>query len=205
MELKKKSFYLIGLGVFVLLLAGLWACSSGGENTTSSGGTGTSGASGTLTVNLTDTPFRDAKAVLVTFSEVQAHHSSSGWVTVPFAEGNSSRTCDLKKLVGSQNVLGTGPLPSGHYTQIRLVVTQSTLYFDNPAAGPACASSITAPAGLNAPLEIPSGEIKLNREFDLAAGGTGKILLDFDGDQSIHQTGNDRYMMNPVISIVSVQ
>jgi hypothetical protein len=205
----KKYFYLIWPGFFLLILAGLGACSSGGGTTTSSGGSGgsgPSGGSGTLTVNLTDSPFSDARAVLVTFSEVQVHHSGSGWVTVPFSGGNSSRTCDLMKLVGAQDVLGTGSLPAGHYTQIRLVVTQSTLYLTNETSGPACASSIPAPAGDNAPLEISSGEIKLNQEFDLAAGGTGSnILLDFDGDTSINKTGSGSYRMNPVISIVRVQ
>lgn len=213
---KKKCADLVWLGLFVFLLAGLMACSSGGGSSggiTSSGGSGLSansggnngGSSGTLSVNLTDAPFSDAKAVLVTFSGVQVHHSGRSWVTVPFAEGNASRTCDLKKLVGAQNVLGTGPLPSGHYTMIRLVVTQSALYFDNSAAGQACAPAIAPPFGQNAPLEISSGEIKLNREFDLGAGGTVNILLDFDGDQSIRKTGNDLYRMNPVISVVSVR
>ena len=210
MALKKYS-HLLGLGILVLSLSGLSACSGGGGSTTSSGGggtaeaTGTSGASGTLTINLTDSPFIDAKAVLVTFSEVQVYHTTNGWITVPFTTG-TSRTCDLKKLVGGANdVLGTGSLPAGHYTQIRLVVTQSTLYFDNPAGGSSCGSFINGPLGTNSPLEISSGEIKLNREFDLAAGGAKTILLDLDGDQSIHQTGNGRYLMNPVISIVSVQ
>jgi hypothetical protein len=206
----KKFFYLIRLGILALALAGLWACSSGG-GTTSAGGTGTpggpgtGGSNGTLTVNLTDSPFSDAKAVLVTFSEVQVHHSGSGWVTVPFTTG-TSRTCDLKNLLGgAQDVLGTGSLPAGHYTQIRLVVDQSTLYFDNPSGGPACASYMLPPLGRNAPLEISSGEIRLNREFDLATAGAGNILLDFDGDKSIQKNGNDRYRMNPVISVVSVQ
>lgn len=207
----KKSFYLIGIGILILSLSGLWGCSVGGGGTTSSGGsvtgggTGTSGASGTLTVSLTDSPFNDAKAVLVTFSEVQVHHTTNGWVNVPFTSG-TSRTCDLMKLVGGANdVLGTGSLPAGHYTQIRLVVTQSALYFDNPAGGSSCGSFIAAPLGTNAPLEMSSGEIKLNREFDLAAGGVKSILLDLDGEHSIHKTGSDRYLMNPVISIVSVQ
>jgi hypothetical protein len=30
------------------------------------------------------------------------------------------------------------------------------------------------------------------------------MLLDFDGNQSIHLTGNGRYMMSPVISVLSV-
>ena len=147
--------------MLVLSLSGLCACSSGGGNTTSSGGggtagaPGTNGANGTLTINLTDSPFNDAKAVLVTFSEVQVHHTSNGWITVPFTTG-PSRTCDLKKLVGGANdVLGTGSLPAGHYTQIRLVVTQSNLYFDNPADGSSCGSFIAAPMGT----ECPSGNI----------------------------------------------
>jgi hypothetical protein len=31
------------------------------------------------------------------------------------------------------------------------------------------------------------------------------MLIDFDGDRSIRETGNGRYMMSPVITVVSVQ
>ncbi|MCG6535262.1 MAG: DUF4382 domain-containing protein [Syntrophales bacterium LBB04] len=94
---------------------------------------------------------------------------------------------------------------SGEALEPRLVVTQSSLYFDNQAPGSACDSIIPPPMGQNASMEIPSGEIKLNREFDVTAGRPTTILLDFDGNRSINQTRNNRYMMNPVISIVSVQ
>jgi len=166
-----------------------------------------------LTVMLKDSPFSDAKSLLVTFSEVEVHASGGDWVTVPFAGGASSRTCDLKKLETAQDVLGVGPLPAGHYTQLRLVVSSATIYFDNASAGPACAPSIAAPAGANAPVDIPSGELKLNREFDLASAGGTTMLLDFDGDQSVKLTGSGngngrgnsgKYMMTPVIGIVSV-
>ena len=195
--------------ILLLLYTILVGCSGsgggGGSNSTTAGAGGSGGGSdGTLTINLTDTPFGEAQAVLVTFNEVQVHRSGSGWVTLPFAGSASSRTCDLKKLVGAQNVLGTGQLPSGHYTMIRLVVSGSTLYFNNPSSGSACSSSIFPPSGQNAPLEIPSGEIKLSREFDVGTGGLTAILLDFDGDRSIRETGNGRYMMNPVISVVAV-
>jgi len=211
-KMKIRTVWILMLSFIILV-----GCSSGGggggSNSTNVGGGGTAsnppspgggGTDGTLTINLTDTPFGDAQAVLVTFNEVQVHRSGSGWVTLPFAGSASSRTCDLKKLVGAQNVLGTGQLPSGHYTMIRLVVSGSTLYFNKPSSGSACSSSISPPSGQNAPLEIPSGEIKLNREFDIGTGGLTTILLDFDGDRSIRETGNGRYMMNPVISVVSV-
>ena len=203
--------------VVTLLMTG--ACGSSSSPTTAPttadgpagsvpGPTGTS----SLTVMLTDSPFSDAKALLVTFSEVNVHSSGGGWVTVPFAGGASSRTCDLKKLETAQDILGVGPLPAGHYTQLRLVVSSAAIYLQNASSGPACAPAIAAPAGTNAPVDIPSGELKLNREFDLASSGGTTILLDFDGDRSVKLTGNDnghgngggKYMMTPVIEIVSV-
>jgi len=153
---------------------------------------------------LKDSPFSDAKALLVTFSEVNVHASGGGWITVPFAGGVSSRTCDLKKLQTAQDILGVGTLAAGHYTQLRLVVSSATIYLQNASSGPACAPSIAAPSGTNAPVDIPSGEVKLNREFDLTSRGGTMILLDFDGDSSVRLTGNRRYMMTPVIGIVSV-
>jgi len=163
-----------------------------------------SGNSATFNLRLTDSPFSDARAVLVTFSEVTAHRTDSDWTTLPFAGAATSRTCDLKKLEGAEDVLGTGALPAGSYTQVRLVVQSAKLYFDNPAAGPACAPAITAPAGAMADLRIPSGEVKLNRGFTLAADKTTTMVIDFDGDKSIHQTGNGTYMMSPVIGITRV-
>jgi hypothetical protein len=168
------------------------------------GGSPTSpGAMGTLNVSIKDSPFSDAKALLVSFSVVSAHLSGGDFITLPFADGAASRTCDLKKLVSATDVLGAGMLPVGHYTEIRLVVSSATLYFDNPSSGAACAASIATPAGTSAPVTIPSGEVKLNNQFDLTANVGANILLDFDGDQSVKLSGGT-YMMTPVISVVSV-
>lgn len=213
--------------IMVFLAGGLYACSgdnaappspsSGGAQNSSNGGGSTS--NGSLTIRLTDSPFSDAKSLLVTFSEVSVHRANPGeWVTLPFTSG-SSRTCDLKKLQGATDLLGVGQLAAGKYTQIRLTVTKAEIFFDNAASGGACASQIAAPAGATAAVEIPSGEVKLNNEFTLTSAGT-TITLDFDGDRSVRQTGSGnsngngngssnasrtRYMMNPVIRVVSVQ
>lgn len=170
-------------------------------------GTGPSGSSGTMRMMLTDSPFSDAKSLLVTFSEVDAHKSDtaeSSWTKLPFVTG-TTRTCDLKKLESAQDILGTGPLATGHYTQVRLVVTSAVIYFDNAVAGDACAPAVTPPAGRSATVTIPSGEVKLNRAFDISADGTTTMLLDFDGDRSVRETGNGQYSMTPVITVVSVQ
>ena len=187
-----------------------------------SGGSGVQTATGTLAIHLTDSPFSDAKALLVTFNAVSVHRADGdSWQTINFTSGGQ-RTCDLKKLNGPVDVLGVGSLPAGKYTQVRLVVASANIYFDAPSSGSACASSIAPPAGASAAVDIPSGEVKLNHEFTLTTAGS-TMLLDFDGDQSIRQTGsgngngngngngqgnsgsNTKYMMSPVIRVVSVQ
>ncbi|HTI38907.1 MAG TPA: DUF4382 domain-containing protein [Vicinamibacterales bacterium] len=214
-----------------LLSAGILACGGSGPaspdgsttGASSSGGTSGGGSGGTsnpspssasLSVRITDSPFSDAKAVLVTFSSVSVHLADGdSWQTIPFTSG-SSRTCDLKKLQGPTDVLGVGSLASGHYTQIRLVVSAASIYFDNASSGGACAGSIAAPAGKNASVTIPSGEVKLNHEFTVS-GSAMTMVLDFDGDHSIKATGggngngngnsSTKYMMTPVIRVASVQ
>jgi hypothetical protein len=183
----------------ILAVTGAAAC--GGDSITSPSG------SGRLSVMIKDSPYSDAKALLVTFSEVTAHREGEGGFTkLPFGETTAtSRTCDLKKLVDRQDVLGVGALPEGHYTQVRVVVSSATLYFDNPSDGPACAASIPAPIGSSAAVDVPSGEVRLNREFDVAEGGVTTMLIDFDGERSVTETGNGRFRMTPVIGVVSVQ
>jgi hypothetical protein len=159
-----------------------------------------------VTVMLKDSPFGDAKALFVTFSTVSVHLSGGDFMTVPFSGGATTRTCDLKKLASAQDVLGTGALAAGHYTQIRVQVASATIYFDNASSGAtACAASLSAPAGRSAAVTIPSGEVILNREFDVTSTAVTTITLDFDGDQSVKDTGNGTFLMTPVISVVSVQ
>lgn len=183
----------------IFAAVGFTAC--GDDSVTSPSG------NGRLSLMIKDTPYSDAKALLVTFSEVTAHRDGEGGFTkLPFGDTTAtSRTCDLKKLVDRQDLLGVGPLPGGHYTMVRLVVSRATLYFDNASEGPACSNAITPPAGRSANLEIPSGEVKLNRPFDLGEGATITMLIDFDGDRSVTETGNGRFRMTPVIGVVSVQ
>jgi len=171
------------------------------------GGSSSPSGTGSLNVMLKDSPFSDAKALLVTFSDVSVHRddqADESWTKIPFASGATSRTCDLKKLEAAQDVLGVGTLPAGHYTQVRLTVTSVGLYFDNAAGGAACGDSIPAPAGAGGSVDVPSGVVKLNRDFTVPAGGSTTMVLDFDGDKSMHETGNGRYMMSPVIAVAGV-
>ena len=138
--------------------------------------------SGNLRVMITDTPFADATALHVTFSEVKAHRADGegGWLTVPFS-GNPAavtRTCNLKKLEGPFDILGAASLDAGEYSQLRLVVESATIYFGGTATGEvACLTTLAAPAAgptpvTSQPLEIPSGEVKLIHPFALTTNGT---------------------------------
>jgi len=156
---------------------------------------------------LKDSPFHDASAVLVTFNEVSVHQDTDADFTpLTFAANATSRTCDLLRLQkdSAQDVLGIATLDAGHYTQVRLHVAGASLYVGAPSTGDACGPGLILPTGTPNPLTIPSGEVKLNREFDVPEGGATTLSLDFDGDHSIIQTGNDSYMMKPVIAIVGV-
>jgi len=183
---------------FVLALTAGIATSACGS------GTGPSG-SGTLRMALKDSPFTDAKALLVTVSQVEVHKSDTpdgAWITIV-----GEKTCDIKRLATAQAALGSQPLDSGHYTQVRLVVRRAVIDFENETTGDPCA--VPAPPEVlpsnQANVTIPSGEVKLIRGFDVPEGETKTMLLDFDGDKSVHQLGTGQYSMSPVVSVVSVQ
>ncbi len=167
--------------------------------------------SGTLRFYLKDAPV-DAKAVLVTFTEVAVHLSDGdAWRTLTL-KGGPSLTCDLIQLsdpAAKSEIAFNEAIPSGHYTQIRLAVASAKLYEDGtPTPAVPCDPALTVTGftdGMQHDVNVPSDTIKLNQPFDLAAGQTLNITLDFDAAKSIHETGNGKYMMQPVISVVSVQ
>jgi hypothetical protein len=218
--------------VTLVVAAGAMACGGPGDTPAGptqtaspgdSGGTGGSGGtgpgetpagSGRLTVRMKDSPFSDAKAVLVTFKDLGVHRAEGGWETIAFP-GGGTLTCDLKQLQDATDIIGIDTLPAGHYTQIRLTVDSAFLYFENAAASGPCDANIAPPDENGWALKIPSGVVKLNRQFTVPDGGATSILLDFDGDKSIKQTGGSNgtgggvakggYTMNPVIHVVSVE
>jgi hypothetical protein len=172
------------------------------------GGGGTSVAPSTpatLNIMLKDAPFDDAKAVFVTFAEISVRANNGDFTTVPFANNISARTCDLKQLRSASDLLGSGTLTTGHYTQIRLVVASATLFFDNAAGGPPCGAVLPMPPGRNASASLLSGEVRLNQEFDISTSKATTIVVDFDGGRSLIVSGSGAYMLQPVMSVVSVQ
>ncbi len=143
-------------------------------------------AGGILSVRLTDSPYEAAGAVLVTIPEISVHRSGDGWVTV----SDDELVCDLKQLEnGTDTSVGEVELTAGHYTQIRLIVLAAALY-QNPAVDGTDPCDAIPSDDLFVPMNVPSGTIRLTRQFTVAADGLTTISLDFDGDRSIRQIGN---------------
>jgi hypothetical protein len=156
---------------------------------------------GTLSVALTDAPACGFDAVNVTVNKVRVNKSATaadtdaGWVDVTLSPARKINLLTLTN--GVLDTLGQASLDAGHYTQIRLVL-------DANASGSA---NTVLPTGSKSelPLDTPSAAqsgIKLNGEFDVAAGQRSDIVIDFDACKSVLSKGNGSYSLKPVLKMV---
>jgi hypothetical protein len=181
--LKLSAWIILSLSILMFT-----ACSGGVSD----------GSSGTVSMNITDAkPVLPAGAenLWITFEEVLVHKAGSGWISLPLAE--TSYTIDLLQFYDGNTTELVPPvsLESGKYTQIRIVVSEATIRFDN--------GSTTDKA-----VEIPSENLKTDKNFtfDVVGGGAVDITVDFDLSQSIVVTddgsGTLSYKLKPVLHIV---
>ncbi|MEP7027044.1 MAG: DUF4382 domain-containing protein [Candidatus Eisenbacteria bacterium] len=153
---------------------------------------------GTMNVRMTDAPGAFDHVNLVV-TQVSAHlagaaaadsdsaGSNSGWITL----SSEAVTYDLLTLQNGVFVtIGTGRIPAGHYTQIRLKLgAGSTVVVD----------------GVTYPLTVPSGlqtGLKLVGSFDVPANGLLDVALDFDAARSVIQNGAGLYHLKPTVRVM---
>jgi hypothetical protein len=177
----KKLFLLITVAAFSCMMF------SGCSETTKSG------PEGDIKIYLTDKP-ADFDAVNIVVSEVSVHMSGddsvAGWTVIC----DSIQQFDLLELRnGAMALFADHGLQPGHYTQIRLKVTDG------------CSVMVD---GSQYDLEIPSGYqsgIKINHSFWIEENEIYELLLDFDAKKSIIEKGNGEYQLKPVIRAIAVQ
>lgn len=176
-------------------VAALAACGGGGG--------GESGSTGTLRLALTDAPSCGFDAVHVTVQKVRVHQSSTagdndaGWSEIVL---NPARRVDLLSLTnGVLMELGQIPLPTGKYTQMRLVLA------DNNTSQP-LANAVSPTGASEVALKTPSGQqsgVKTNINIDIAENKMADFVLDFDACKSVVQAGaSGQYLLKPVVSVI---
>ncbi len=175
----------------------LAACGGGGGIS----GTGAS-TNGTLRISLTDAPACGYDQVNVTVQKIRVHQSASagdndsGWSEIVLAQ---PRKIDLNTLTnGVLTELGEATLPSGRYTQLRLVLAENT------AATPR-ANSVVPTGGTETALDSPSAlqsGLKLNVNIDVTPEQRADFVIDFDACKSVVRRGNSgQYNLKPVLTV----
>lgn len=164
----------------ILFMAALFiaACSKNNDNTS---------GNSRLSVYLTDDP-ASYDAVLIDIQDVEVNtttDSTSGWQSLHILRPG---VYDLLKFRnGIDTLLASVDIPAGKISQIRLLLGTNNSVVIN---------------GASYPLKTPSGQqsgLKLNVQAQLVAGIEYKLWLDFDARRSIVVTGNNNYILKPVI------
>ena len=144
---------------------------------------------GTLILQITDDPSDlNITSAIVTLSSVEVHlgaggnNSSSGWYTIV----EEQKSYDLVAIRDVKEFLGSENLSSGIYTQIRLHIDEARAIIN----------------GTEYNLSIPSSNIKLVSGFWINESQTTTLTLDFDVNESIHKTGNDKFIFQPTIRVI---
>ncbi len=170
--------------IFIILISGIVFISCSKNESNDSNG------KARLQVYLTDDP-GDYQAVYIDVKDVMINvtgDSASGWQSL----SNVNRAVyDLLKLVNDKDtLLANADIPSGKIHQMRLILgTENFVKVNNQMIK----------------LETPSAQqsgLKLNIQQNISNGITYKILLDFDVAKSIVKTGNNKYILKPVIRTV---
>lgn|GEM_PF-1504278 len=196
------------------LLSGLAAAGTGCDNSTRLL------EEGTLTFNVTDAPPAglDITGIMITLSKLEVHkavakqaqttatettatettsteattsteeeteQTTGEWLTIDIPA--AAQTFDLLKVKDITQLLATAQVTEGLYTQVRLTVEKAEL----PVS-----------SGEPITVTVPSRVLKIVHPFEVVAGETTTLTLDFDAEKSVTVTGNNKVQIKPVIKLL---
>jgi len=168
-----------------------------------------------LSIHLTDAP-AEFEAVYVTIAEVHVHRADTEdedsnsddsndnddgeWLVV----ATPNITYNLLELQnGITTFMGEELIPSGDYTQLRLVLGSTPDTEPNLLGNPHPeANYIILDDDLPYALKVPSNTVKYNHNFTLIDGSDVDMVIDFDAKKSIHPAG-DKWILNPVLKVTT--
>lgn len=188
-RLNSWPLWLTGMGTAALLSA----CG---------GGSGGDATTGSVRLAVTDAPACGYDHVYVTVNAVKFHQSpdatdtDAGWQTL--ALGGTPQRIDLLDLTnGLLQELGQTILPTGTYTQMRLVLA--------PNSSAPYANAAVPTGGTETALTTPSAQssgLKLATRFTVTPGQLTDLVLDIDACKSIVTAGQSGHLnLKPVMSV----
>ncbi|MBI4287940.1 MAG: DUF4382 domain-containing protein [Chloroflexi bacterium] len=142
-------------------------------------------APGILQLMATDPPPPDVEKVLVTVRQIEVFLSAgenSRWITI----AQEPQTFDLLRIAEVQKFLGQQQVDPGTYTKVRFLISEATVVVK----------------GVERPAQVPADSFSLVRPFIVEEGKTTSVLLDFDGARSLNVTGQDQFVMTPVVNVM---
>ena len=118
-----------------------------------------------------------------------------------------NKTYNLLDLVnGVRADLGIATLPSGHYTQMRLIIgeTAETGVVNMHSMMHPSANYIINMADDVHEMKVSSGPntgLKIVNGFDINENETTELILDFDAMRSVVMTGSGKYLLKPTVKV----
>ena len=156
-------------------------------------------ATGRLVINVKDAP-ADWTHINITFSTVMIHQADyeydnasddddnetdeddGEWITINLEQ----RTIDLKAYVNVSALLASGNISTGKYTQIRIVVENVTGTMVN---------------GTLVEFKVPSGTLKIVKQFTIEEDETTELTVDIDLSKSIIENSSG-WIFKPVLGSI---
>jgi len=174
----KKHNYLVMATLAFLTVFSFASCEKNSDNDVK--------GKATVQLMLTDAPaLYDNVNIDIQEILLRSDGDTASWISVPLVNPGVYNLLDFSN--GLDTLLGTVEIPEGTLTQMRLVLgSNNSIVVD----------------GVTYPLTIPSGStsgLKFNVNADLEGDTFYRFWIDFDAAHSIHQTGNGKYMLKPVI------
>ena len=125
----------------------------------------------------------NVSSIKITVDSAQAHSVDDGWVTV----SSTAITYDLLalKASGDQVLLADVQLKEGTYNQVRLMISKVV---------------VTDTQGDHT-AKLPSNELKIVGNLVVNANTTSTMAFDFIASESLHMTGDGKYILTPVVQL----